>query len=469
MALDVLLITPRSTYVNEIAQKVYPPLNLLYLAASLRRHGCTVDVLEANAWRMTDAEIEDRVRQVRPRLVGIPVYSEILPQVRDLIRLAKSGGADRVVLGGPHVAAVPDKTLAYLPDADFVLCGEAEESLPMLVGNLDRPAAWGAIPGLWYREEGGLHMTPCAAERPDVEQLPPPARDLVEDAYRAKRYYAVMVRPRPVDTIMTSRGCPFRCNFCYNTNHQYRGRSPENVLDELLGIRDRGIRNVEIVDDHFTADRPRAMRVFDLIVRERLGISFRIKSRVNVVDEELLARARQAGAYQVSYGAESGSQRILDAMNKRIKVEQIARACEITRRAGLAVHTSWILGYPGETPDTIAETVDLIVRLKPTTANVALLRPYPETVAYQQAQSAGLLVGDWHPDADTFPWVRLPWVQSKAELDALLKKAMRRIYYRPHYALAFGGSILRSANWTLGRYALQELRKTLLPRYARRR
>jgi radical SAM superfamily enzyme YgiQ (UPF0313 family) len=464
MRLDVLLITPRSTYVHEIAQKVYPPLNLLYLAASLRQHGFAVDVLDANAWRISDVEIEQQIRDRRPALVGIPVYSEILSQVRTLTRLAKAGGAARVVLGGPHAAAVPDKTLGYFPNADFILCGEAEETLPALARSLDRPEQWNRIPGLWYRAGSELHMNACAAERPDVDRLPLPARDLVDAAYRASRYYAIMVRNRPVDTIMTSRGCPFRCNFCYNMDHRYRGRSPEAVLDELVRIRDRGIRNVEIVDDHFTADRARAMRVFDLVIRERLGIRFRIKSRVNVVDEELLARARQAGAYQVSYGAESGVQRILDAMNKKIRVEHIATACEMTRRAGLATHTSWVLGYPGETPETIDQTIDCIVRIKPTTANVAVLRPYPETTVYREAKEAASLEGDWHPDAESYPWVRLPWTRSKKELDAVVKKAMRRIYYRPHYVVAFGREIVSNANWNLARYAIQELRRTLVPR-----
>ncbi len=464
MGLDVLLITPRSTYVDQIAQKVYPPLNLLYLAACLRRAGHDVDVLDANALRLPDARIEQAVRSRAPRLVGIPVYSEILRQVRSLTEIAKAGGAGRVVLGGPHAAAVPEASLGYFPAADFILCGEAEDTLVALLRSLGRPQEYPQIPGLWWRENGRVRMNPCDGRRPDIDLIPPPARDLVAEAYRLRRYYTVMVRSRPVDTIMTSRGCPFRCNFCYNTSRRYRGRSPEHVVEELVAIRRRGIRNVEIVDDHFTADRARAMRIFELIIRERLGLSFRIKSRVNVVDPEFLAAARRAGAYQVSYGMESGVQRILDAMNKRIRVEDIVRACAITKAAGLAVHSSWVLGYPGETPETIDQTVDLIVRIKPTTANVAVLRPYPETAAFHEAREAGMLVGEWHPDAGDFPWVRLPWVRSRADLDAVVKRALRRIYYRPHYALAFGGEILRNANWTLARYALQELKRTLLPR-----
>ncbi|HON65959.1 MAG TPA: radical SAM protein [Phycisphaerae bacterium] len=459
MGLDVLLITPRSTYVNEFAQKVYPPLNLLYLAASLREHGYTVDVLDANAWRLSDQQIEAAVRAASPRLVGIAVYSEILAQVRRLTCLAKSAGAGRVVLGGPHAAAVPEQTLGCFPEADFILCGEAENTLPMFVRDLDRAQEYPHIPGLWWRENGALRMSPYG-DRPDIRRVPLPARDLVEPAYRAGRYYTILVRDRPVDTIMTSRGCPFHCGFCYNTNHKYRGRDPEDVVSELVSIRQRGIRNVEIVDDHFTVDRARAIRIFDLIIREKLGISFRIKSRVNVVDEEFLARARQAGAYQISYGAESGIQSILDAMDKRIKVADIARAVDLTRRAGMAAHTSWVLGYPGETPETIARTVDFIVKVKPTTANVAILRPYPGTTAYVEARQAGMLAGEWHPDADSIPWVRLPWVQCRADLDRVVKKALRRVYCRPHYLIAFGSEIVRNTNWMLARYALQELRRT---------
>lgn len=478
MALDVLLIAPRSTYVDEIAQKVYPPLNLLYLAASLREHGQSVEVLDANAWRMSDEQIASHIRQTAPLLVGIPVYSEILRQVRDLARIAKANGAGQVVLGGPHVAAVPRESLEYFPDADFVLCGEAEETLPLLVRSLKlrslgaatprglKPAALFAeqlanIPGLWWRADDTVRMANCTGDRPDIHRIHEPARDLVAEAYCSRRYYAIMVRDRPVDTIMTSRGCPFACNFCYNTARQFRGRSPEDVLGELGRIREQNIRNVEIVDDHFTVDRKRAMRIFELIIREKLGISFRIKSRVDVVDAELLDRAREAGAYQVSYGTESGVQQVLDAMNKRITVEQIVRACELTRRAGLACHTSWVLGYPGETPATIAETVDLIVALKPTTANLSLLRPYPETVAYHQAQDAGMLEGRWHPDEIEMPWVKLPWVRDRAQLKSIVKKAMRRIYCRPYYAGAFGANILRNANWKLAGYAWQELRRVV--------
>jgi radical SAM superfamily enzyme YgiQ (UPF0313 family) len=269
------------------------------------------------------------------------------------------------------------------------------------------------------------------------------------------------VRQKPIDTIMTSRGCPFHCNFCYNQNHKYRYRSTDHVLEEIVAIRERGIRNIEIVDDTFTFNRDRAFEIFDRIVKEKLGISFRIKSRVNVVDPEFLAKAREAGAYLIAYGCESADAEMLRRMNKKTRPEDNERAIRTTKAAGIACHTSWVLGYPGETPESIERTVDFIVRTRPTTAQIALLRPYPQTVAYREAKELGLLRGDWSVHSDDYPWVQLPWAESREALEKHVQRAVRRVYYRPYYVWQFGKMVLLGMNWTLARYAWQEMRKTL--------
>ena len=305
----------------------------------------------------------------------------------------------------------------------------------------------------------GLRGPP--AEYPEVEAIPRPRRDLVAEAYRRKLYYSIMVRARPVDTLFTSRGCPFHCGFCYNFRRKYRYRTAADVVDELTSIRDRGIRDVEIADDTFTGLPHRAIEIFDLIIREKLDVSFRIKSRVDVFTEELARKARQAGVYLVAFGMESGSERMLHAMNKRTTLEMNARACALTRKYGMLSHSSWIIGYPGETPETVAETLDFIRRHRPSTVNLAVLRPYPKTEAYEIAAASGALVGDWDPDAEEMPWVRLPWAPEKRILDDLCRKIKRRVYFTPHYAASFAGQILRSANWKLAQYAGQEFLRTI--------
>lgn len=458
----VVFINPRATYFKEISQKCYPPLHLLYLSAALRRQGFAAEVIDANAFRLTDEQIRETLVGARPFLVGISVYSEILPQIRRLIDLARAAcpGA-RIVLGGPHATAVPETTLKQFPKADVLLTGEAEETLPLLCRALLDHREPADVPGVFFRSgDGGIRSGP-AHRLPDVNALPWPDRDLVDRAYQEKRYYSILVRNRPVDTLFTSRGCPFRCGFCYNFRRHYRTRTPDDVLQELAAIRGRGIRDVEICDDTFTVDEGHALAVFDGILREKLDISFRIKSRVDVFTERIAQRGREAGVYLVAFGMESGSQQMLDRMGKKITLEQIARACDLTRRYGILSHSGWILGYPGETPDTIEETARFILKVKPTTANIDILRPYPNTPVYDQAKADGTLVGDWTPEAAPLPWIRLPWARDRAILDAARRNVVRRVYFTPHYMTSFAGQILKNANVLLARYAWQETLRLL--------
>jgi radical SAM superfamily enzyme YgiQ (UPF0313 family) len=463
---QVVLINPRATYVDEIAQKCFPPMQLLYLAAALRDLGFQPSVLDANAFRMSDQQIGEQIGKAQPLVVGLSVYSDILRQVRDMTRLVRRASPDsRIVLGGPHVSAVPVRTMEQFSDADYALCGEAEVTLPALCEGVASGQAVDGIPGIYFRRDGAVVTgPPCVF--PELDQVPRPARDLVARAYEEKRYYSIMVRNKPVDTLFTSRGCPFRCGFCYNFRRNYRFRTPEDVLDELTRIRERGIRDVEIADDTFTGRRSRALEIFDRIIAEKLDISFRIKSRVDVFNEELARKAKQAGVYLVAFGMESGSQQMLDLMDKRTTVQMNARACELSRKYGLLSYSSWLIGYPGETPETVCETLDFIRKHHPSTVNLAVLRPYPNTEAYEIARSSGSLVGDWDPDAEELPWVRLPWAPEKKILDDLCRRTKQKVYFTPHYVASFAGQILRHANWTLARYAWQELLRTLKPRRA---
>ena len=455
----VLLVNPRATYVDELAQKCFPPLNLLYLAAALRAGGFAPMVLDANALRLSDRDIAQAARDLDPAVVGLGVYSDILRQARDLtVALAEACPNARQVLGGPHASAAPRLTLEHFPRADFVLRGEAEESLLSLCEAVARGQDVSTIPGI-YAQDGGRVTAGPPPRPPKIHDLPLPARDLVAHVYDRRLYHTLMVRRRPVDTLITSRGCPFGCGFCYTRGHSYRFRAPDAVVDELARIRDQGIRDVEICDDTFTVDHGRAMEIFDRIIRARLDLSFRIKSRTDVFDEPMARRAREAGAYLVAFGMESGCQRMLDTMRKGITVEDNARACRLTREHGMLCHSSWIIGYPKETPQTVHETVAFIQKNRPSTVNVGVLRPYPGTPVYVQAQRRGDLVGDWHPDMQHDPWVRLPWARSRQVLEEVRRQVIRQVYISPHYALSLCGQMARNANWPLARYALQELGK----------
>ena len=458
----VLLVNPRDLHVHEVRQKCYPPLNLLYLAAALQDAGVDVQLVDANAFQLPDAAIADLAAAFGPDLVGLPLLAETAPQVHLITQtLRQILPQARVVLGGPTASAWPGWTLDNFECADYVISGEGERPLVHLCEVLAGRAEPEHVPGLSWREPGAARHNPVAPYERDADVFPFPARGLVADAYDQRKYYTLLVRERPTDTIITTRGCPFRCAFCYNTSTAYRKRSLENVMEELTGIYERGIRHVEFVDDNFTLDRKHATAVLRAIIEEGMKIRIVIKSRVNAVDLELLRLARQAGVYQVSYGMESGVQDMLDRMRKGTTVAQNAEANEITKAAGINSHTSWFFGYPGETPETIQQTIDFIVAIRPTTANFGVFRPYPATEAYEQAEAEGTLMGNWSATTGEVPWVKLPWTESRAGLERWVRVAQRRLYFRPYYVCQFTKQIVANANVTMARYAWQEAKKAL--------
>ena len=457
----ILLINPRDQGIEGLQApwKCYPPLGLLYLAGALEQAGFYVRVVDANAMLLDDAAVAQVVSEERPDLLGLPLLAQTLHQVRRLltgIRQRYSSGS--VVLGGVQATVWPRRSLEEIPEARFVLRGDAERSLVMLCQALQNKLPLEKIPGLFYRHDGRIQESTLATASGDRRDEWRPAKHLVEEGYRKKRYYTLLVRERPVDSIMTSRGCPCRCRFCYNVKPRYATRSAEDVVQEVVDAHSRGIRHLEFVDDNFTLDRKRAMRILALIAQERLGIRLVFKSRPENVDAELLHTARRAGTYQLSFGMESGVQRILDAMGRGCRVEDNARARQLCRETGLECHSSWFFGFPGETPETIEETTRFIIAIKPTTAAVGMLRPYPGTQVYEEASAAGTLVGDWSADSDYIPWLRLPWMRDRDDLLRRVRRVKRKIYFRPYYAVRLGYFMLRERNRNMLDYAVNEVR-----------
>jgi len=321
--------------------------------------------------------------------------------------------------------------------------------------------------GVSYRDsEGRLKSNPARPVETNLDNLPAPARHLVADIYEKGQYYALLEADRPVGGIVTTRGCPFSCGFCYNTTKRYRMRSPENVVEELVHLKTKlGVNFVEFNDILFTANRRRAERIFELLIKENLGIRFAFKARAPEINDRFVDLARRAGAAQIGFGVESGSQAIIERMNKKTTVEQCAKGIETVRKAKIRCHTGYVLGYPGETPDTIRQTVDFILKTKPTTVTIDVLLPYPDTPVYHEAKADGSLVGDWSPNMPEYPWVKLPWVRSREELEQARSWAMNRVFFRPFYAWQFVSMIASARNRKLAEYMAQETRLSLFPKY----
>lgn len=463
----VVLINPKATYADEIAQKCFPPLGLLYLASALHASEIHVEVIDANALRLDDARTVERVRAAAPDLVGMPIHAETLRASAGTLRAIRAA-LPRVALvaGGPQASAVQAWMLAQIPELDYVLAGEGERSLVQLARCLKSGAPTSGIDGLVARAAPGQGSEPARIR--DLDEVSFPARWAVREVYDKRLYYALLVPDRRIDCIVTSRGCPFRCGFCFNASRKVRFRSIDRCFEEIEQLRKSGVRTVEILDDNFASSADRAMEFFDRLAREQRGLAYRIKARADSITPKLVDAARRAGVYQVSIGAESGAPELLAAMDKRITVQQLLHASQLILSRGINCHTNWIIGYPGETPDTLSKTLALVREMKPTTAGFTILTPYPGTPVYEAAQREGTLMGEWSAQSAAGPWVRLSWTRSYEDLVAARRAMMRKVYLRPHYAFEYAKRIVGGANLTLARYAAQELRRAIAGRLRRR-
>lgn len=456
--MKVLLINPPRLNPHRMAKKIHPPLNLLYLATALKERGIAVEVLDACAANMDIAAIVAGIGSFQSNLVGFPLFSDILGPTNQLVRATrKAFPALPIVLGGIHVTAVPEQTARMIPEADYFLSGYAEKTLCMLAEAINTGSGLEKVPNLTWRNQDKIITNPDDEEELDVNAITFPDRSLVRKHYENGDYYQLF-STLPFDSIVTGRGCPFRCGFCYNSiRKKLMVRSAENIQQEIYELYKNGARFLDVDDDNFAVDRSRAMKIFSWIQKERLDLQLFLKARPDNVDRELLAEAKKSGVSIISYGIESGSQRILDAMNKRTSVEKNAAVIAMTKAAGIDVHAGFLIGFPGETPEMIEQSIRFVLRTRPTAVSLQILKPYVGTMVYEQALAEGTLVGSWDPDETEIPWVRLPWTRTREDLDRLAHTFNRRIYLRPGYIFSYSMRIIQNANLRMAKYAGESL------------
>lgn len=426
--MKISLIYP---YKKEIFVGCNPPLSLLYLAASLQQAGKDVMVIDVDEDNLSHLGILKCLIEYKPDLIGIPLFSDgNMSLVYNLVNLLTSNNFNwEIVIGGPHATARPQEVLEVFKGCHYVLRGESENSIVELVNCIERRNSLDTVRGLSYRQNGKIIHNQDVVLDMNIDSIPFPARELLDTAYKKKIYWRMGHRGT-TDIMITSRGCPFDCNFCFKVSKKTRHRSPENVLEELILIRSRGVRNVHIMDDLFVAPKSRCLKILKMIKEQKLNMEFKVRARVDIINEELLVAMKEAGVKAVTYGIESGSQKILDQMNKRVKVEMNYKAIAFTKKVGLQCYTDIFIGYPGETPETIYETGKLMSDAKPTGVNLALMCPFPNTKVYDLAKEQGTLINDWSVDGPT-PWIKLPWTKDCNTLGQYRKKILRKYLCNP--------------------------------------
>ena len=363
---------PRSLFIHVPSMRVrlnlsgiypLPPLGIAMLASSLDAAGYPAVLLDAAGLRLSDREIVEFLRQNPFEHVGLSANFFAVDNALRLAALIKEAQPNAFVsLGGPCTLFRPEQILSYTKSVDLVVKGEGEAVVVAVVRALEKGAPPRGIPGTTLVLDGKLEATPPGPAL-NMDDLPFPSLDLLPlSRYRLHPPFGIY----PPSMIMeTARGCPFRCTFC-SLSKAIRMRSATRVVEDVKElVRRYHVREIHFIDPTFTFNRGRALEICAGLISAGLDIHWTCKTRCDLVDRELLQAMARAGCYTISYGVESATQRILDALQKDVTVEQNEAALVETKRAGIRSLAYLLVGSPGETDETIDAMIAMVRRLKP--------------------------------------------------------------------------------------------------------
>jgi anaerobic magnesium-protoporphyrin IX monomethyl ester cyclase len=445
------------------------PLGVFYLAAYLRQHGHQVEVIDGEANNLDAKDIVARAAEFQPGLVGISSTTVAFHRGLEVAEAIKACRPELpIVLGGPHASSNARHAMSF-PAFDFAVLGEGEATLEELAETLTAGGDFSAVQGLVFRQAGQLVINPSRPPLVDLDSLPFPAYDLIPNlaAYAPP---PCNYKKRPVANVITSRGCPNSCTFCDRSvfGKHLRQRSAANIAAEIEKLhRTYGVREIAFVDDTFTI-RPQRMRELFILLAEK-GISFpwTCMSRINTVDRDTLQFMRASGCWHVSFGIESGNEDILRRIKKNISLDQIRRVVAWCGELGIRTKGFFMIGHPGETRETIEQTIQFGLDLPLDDVVVTINTPIPGSQQYAEAEQYGTLdATDW----SKFNCWSPVFVPRGLTRELLLEKHAefyRRFYLRPRILWRYGLSFLSPSGprrfWSLCR-SLPFLLKRTLPK-----
>ncbi|MBW2107082.1 MAG: radical SAM protein [Deltaproteobacteria bacterium] len=393
------------------------PIGLYYIGAVLKEHGYDVEVLNWSQIHKTPEKIIDTLRKKKPDILGFSILNANRWAGIEIARIAKSLNPDtRIIFGGVGATFLWKHLLTHFAEIDYIVLGEAESVFLKLVQALEKPGGRTLkhISGIAFRDRGKIVKAANAPLVKDLDSLPIPAR-----------YFTYQ-------HVVSSRGCPGGCTFCGSPRfwkRRVRFRSPAHFVRELKMLRKKGIRFFYVSDDTFAVNKKRVVQICKAILEADLGITWVAISRVDHVDEEVLDWMRMAGCVQISYGVESGSKEIRKRLGKPLRTRDIKCAFALTRSRGILARAYFIYGAPGETQQTIQQTVDLIRQIKPFVCVSYILEIYPGTALYLDYQKAHHLTDDiWLKRIEGLPYFETDPGLTKEMVMAFGKTIRQAVY-----------------------------------------
>lgn len=411
----------------------FPPLGLGYLASVLNEKKFSVQLIDCTFLNRKSAI--EKIRQTNPEIIGI--YC-MFSMKKDALWIAKSikQNCELLVAGGPLPTFKPEE---FLEIFDVVVLGEGEKTILEIV-EFENKNELKKIKGIAFKNQNKIKINPKQEPIENLDKIPFPDREFFDNkAY--KHYYKKF--GYKITSLISSRGCPFKCDFCSQPifNNQVRFRSPENIVSEIKQIQEKGYNRIWFADDCFTFNPKRVEKICDLLINQKIRINWECLSRVDTINQELAKKMKEAGCVRLFFGIESGNNQILKIMNKQITTRKATRSVITAKKAGIKVGAFFILGYPGETNETILDTTRFAYSLPLDYCSFTFPYPIPGTGLYEKLknkiiskdpQTSNIIILTEHKLVyqSNFSEIKLKFILIKATVQFLLKKYLGIKKYR---------------------------------------
>lgn len=428
---------------------INPPVTLAILAAITRKAGYPSQIIDCPAEMLSLKEVTKVVARKNPALVGLSPTTLSVSFCAKLADMIKSENSNiKIAVGGPHISAVPEKTMEKFHSFDYGIIGEGDETVIDLLKVCEGKMKIDDVDGIIYRKKK-LIMSKPRDIITELDKLPFPAWDLLKGFPKKYQPAIFEFKQLPAAPIITSRGCPHNCIFCSSGvfGKRIRTHSAGYMISMLNELVDKyGIKEFVIGDDNFLMFRKNLNEFLDMLIEQKKGLSWSCNARVNLVNPDSLKKMAKAGCWKISYGMESGSEKMLRFLQKGITKEQVINAIKWTKQAGIKSFGYFIMGCPTETKETLAETANFIQMCGVGDMQISFFTPFPGSPVYQNIRKYGHFEENW----DNMKMFNPTFVPKGLTLNYIKKKqkeTIRKFYLRPEVVIRYSILILKNPKY----------------------
>jgi len=423
------------------------PIMMAYAVSQLKKRGHEVFWLDSVMDEIDLNETLSKVKEINPDVVMMETTTPSIEYDFSFLEKVKEATNAFIIAVGQHVTALAKESLKECGAIDVVIKGEFDPWIGEVLANKKDLSK---VKSIAYRKDNKIYDNGPAVFVDNLDSLPFPDREVIPFNKYGESWYNL----KPFTNMLTSRGCPYACSFCLSAHvmegKRWRARSVRNIIEEIKELVEKyEVRELNIDDPTFTISKERTIEFCRALRDNHLRILWTINGRADNVDEEMLREMRKSGCKMIRYGMESGDQEVLDKIGKKLTVEKVKKAIELTKKHKILALAGFMFGFPYDTKKSIEKTVQAAKQLKPDLIQTSIVLPYPGTKLYEQAKEWGSLDFKKWSDFDMThgPVVKMDGVDKK-ELQGILKRMYNEFYFRPSFVLQTLFSIRRISDVT---------------------